>query len=259
MHYTEIQKKNNVKYKIADRWIDILLDNNFNNEKSIYFNILGIIESNLDIENFGDEKQFGNIYGRFFRSCLLRLIAMFKEYDQIIIDHIFHDKTTEMEIHPYFHNNAIKQIRMQQLFEDNKRIFFETNEIEFIDSDHHKGDVINSQFIQLVDIILGTSLNAIHNTAINSAKKELSFKIKPLIERIFSDSNIFAKKNGRYHFFNTQSISFFPKISKEKLEENIKKYYSKEVNFDTLLENSNYFSNTKTLLLKEETGQLSFF
>lgn len=259
LHYTEIQKKNNVKYKIADRWLNILLGNNLNDEKSIYFNILGIIESNLDITRFGNEKQFGNIYCRFFRSCLLRLISMFKEYDQVIIDNIFHDKTTEMELHPYFNTNAIKQIRMQQLFKDNKKIFFETSQIEFLDSDHHKGDTINSQFIQLVDIILGTSLNAIHNTATNNAKKELSFKIKPLIERILSDNNVFAKMNSSYHFFNKQSISYFPKISKEKLEENIKEHYTKEINFDKLLENGNYFSNTKPLLLKEETGQLSFF
>ena len=65
--------------------------------------------------------------------------------------------------------------------------------------------------------------------------------------------------NSRYHFFNKQSISFFPKISKENLKENVKEYYTKEVNFDKLLENGNYFSNTKQLLLKEETGQLSFF
>lgn len=259
LHYTEIQKRNNVKYKIAERWLDILLENNLNDEKSIYFNSLGVIESNLDINRFGNEKQFGNIYSRFFRSCLLRLIAMFKEYDQVIIDHIFHDKTTEMELHPYFNTNAIKQIRMQQLFEDDQKTFFETNQIEFLDSDHHKGDVINSQFIQFVDIILGTSLNVIHNTATNKAKKELSFKIKPLIERILSDSNVFAKMNSSYHFFNKQSISYFPKISKEKLEENIKEYYTREINFDKLLENSNYFSNTKQLLLKEETGQLSLF
>ncbi len=65
--------------------------------------------------------------------------------------------------------------------------------------------------------------------------------------------------NSSYHFFNKQSISYFPKVSKEELEENIKEYYTKEVNFDKLLENGNYFSNTKQLLLKEETGQLSFF
>lgn len=259
LHYTEIQKKNNVKYKIAERWLDILLENNLNDEKSIYFNTLGVIESNLDTNRFGNEKQFGNIYSRFFRSCLLRLITMFKEYDQVIIDHIFHDKTTEMELHPYFNTNAIKQIRMQQLFEDDKKTFFETNQIEFLDSDHHKGDVINSQFIQFVDVILGTSLNVIHNTATNKAKRELSFKIKPLIERILSDSNVFAKMNSSYHFFNKQSISYFPKISKERLEENIKEYYTREINFDKLLENGNYFSNTKQLLLKEETGQLSLF
>ena len=83
---------------------------------------------------------------------------MFKEYNQVIIDNTFHDKTTEMELYPYFNTNAIKQIRMKQLLEENKRIFFKTNEIEFIDSDHHNGDTMNSQFIQFVDIILGTIL-----------------------------------------------------------------------------------------------------
>lgn len=45
-------------------------------------------------------------------------------------------------------------------------------------------------------------------------KKELSLKIKPLIERILSDNNIFAKKKSHYNFFNRQSISYFPIISK---------------------------------------------
>lgn len=140
---------------------------------------------------------------------------MFKEYDQVIIDNTFHDKTTEMELYPYFDTNAIKQIRMKQLLEENKRIFFKTNEIEFIDFDHHNGDTMNSQFIQFADIILGTILNVIHNSATNSAKKELSLKIKPLIERILSDNNIFSKKKSHYNFFNRQSISYFPIISKE--------------------------------------------
>ena len=78
-------------------------------------------------------------------------------------------------------------------------------------------------------------------------------------ERILSDNNIFAKKKSNYNFFNRQSISYFPIISKENFKKGIKKYYSNEINFDKLLENNNYFSNTKTLLLKEETGQIIFF
>ena len=259
LHYTEIQKQNNVKYKIADRWLDILLDNNINDDKAIYFNIQGIIESNLDIKKFGDEKQFGNIYSRFFRTCLLRLLKMFKDYDQIIIDNIFHDKTTEMELHPYFNTNAIKQIRINELLKDYKKILFNTNQIVFIDSNHHEGNNIESQFIQFVDIILGCTINVIHNTATNPAKKELSFKIKPLIERILSKESVPAKMNSHYHYFNKQSISFFPVISKENLQDEIKGYYSNKIDFDKLLENANFFSNTKQILLKEERGQLNFF
>ena len=259
LHYTEIQKQNNVKYKIADRWIDILLDNNINDDKAIYFNMIGIIESNLNIKNFGNEKQFGNMYSRFFRTCILRLLAMFKDYDQIIVDNIFHDKTTEMELHPYFNTNAIKQIRIKELLKDSKKILFNTNQIFFIDSNHHEGDIIESQFIQFVDIILGTSLNVIHNTATNTAKKELSLKIKPLIERILSKDSISAKKNSHYHYFNRQSISFFPIISKENLKGEMGQYYSKGADLDKLLANANFFSNTKQILFKEETGQISLF
>ena len=217
LHYTEIQK-NNLKYKIADKWLDILLNNNLSDNKAIYFNILGIVESNLDINNFGTEKQFGNIYCRFFRACLLRLLAMFKEYAQVIIDNIYHDTTTEMETHPYFNKNAIKQIRYNQLIENSRNFIFNTNEINFIDSNHKVGDNINSQFIQFVDIILGSSLNVIHDTAPNFYKKALSFKVKPLIKRILSNDSIFVKKNSSYNYFNRQSISYFHVISKENLE-----------------------------------------
>lgn len=88
----------------------------------------------------------------------LDLYQCLKNMIRVIIDNIFHDKTTEMELHPYFNTNAIKQIRMKQLLEEDKRIFFKTNEIEFIDSDHHNGDTMNSQFIQFVDIILNTTI-----------------------------------------------------------------------------------------------------
>ena len=137
-------------------------------------------------------------------------------------------KQLKWNIIPIFNTNAIKQIRMNQLLEENKRIFFKTNEIEFIDSDHHKGDTINSQFIQFVDIILGTTLNVIHNSSTNNAKKELSLKIKPLVERIFSD-NGFAKMKSHYNFFNRQSISYFPKISKEDFEKDIKNTIQKKL------------------------------
>lgn len=257
IHYTNIQRENG-KYKIADRWLDILLNNNFNDERSIYFNVLGIIESNLDISLFGDERQFGNIYTRFFRTALLRLLKMFNNYDKIIIEHIYHDKTTEMENHKYFKTSSIKKISMQELVSSHDKIKFNIDKIEFIDSDHKKGLQIESQFIQFVDIILGLTCNVIHNDAKNIAKVKLTEKIYPLISRIL-DKKQYLNKNSKYNYFNKQTIGFFPYVSKDKMAKQCKEIYGNGVNIDNILKNGNFFCNSKQILFKIDNGQMSLF
>ena len=258
IHYREI-KKENIKYKISNKWLDILLNNNFNKEESIYFNILGIIESNLDIELFGEEKQYGNIYTRFFRTALLRLIAVFNNYDKIVIEHIYHDCTTKMESHKYFNKSAINQIRMEQLINDEEKIIFKTNEVKFINSDHRIGDKVESQFIQFVDLILGVTCNVIHNDAVNNkAKIKLTEKIYPLIKRIL-DEKQYLNKNSRYNYFNKQIIGFFPSVSKDELKNKCKEIYGREVNIEDILKEGNFFKNTKPILFKVDDGQLTLF
>lgn len=254
LHYKEIQKEN-IKYKISDKWIDVLLNNNFNDEKSIYFNILGIIKSNLDIELFGEEKQHGNIYTRFFRTALLRLIAVFNNYDKIVIEHIYHDCTTEMESHKYFNTSAINQIRTEQLINDEEKIVFKTNKVEFIDSDHRKGDKVESRFIQFVDLILGLTCNVIHNDAVNEAKVKLTEKIYPLIKQMLGKKQY----DKKYNYFNKQIIGFFPSISKDEIKNKCKEIYGREVNIEDILKQGNFFSNTKQTLFKIDDGQLTLF
>lgn len=258
LHYNEIQK-DNIKCKIASKWVDILLENDLNNEGLIYFNILGIIRSNLDMSLFGEKEQFGNMYTRFFRTALLRLIATFNSYDKIIIDDIYHDSTIEMEQHPYFDTNAIKSITTKQLMENYKdrKVIFNTDKIEFVDSDHRKSKNQESQFIQFVDIILGLTCNTIHNEAINKDKKNLTEKIYPLISRILS-KNIYKKVNSSYHYFNKQIIGFFPNKSKEEMRKEINKVYlNKEIDVDKMLMNGNFFDNYKQILFKFDDGQIS--
>lgn len=258
IHYTKIDQSR-VKYSIANKWIDILLDNNKLNEEGIYFNILGIIETNLNNSLFGTNKQFGNIYSRFFRTNLLRLLKMFYKYDHIIIDKIYHDKTSEMENHPYFKNNVIKKIRLSEVLRDRKKVIFKEDEIEFIDSNHNIGMQVESQFIQFVDIILGVTLNVIHNTAKTDQKKELTRKIKPLISRIL-DKRYSKNINSSYNYFNKQCISFFPKYSKEKLKFILIDSFGYYDNIEKLLEDSRCFENTKTILFeREDNEQISFF
>ena len=257
IHYAKIEKEN-IKYKIADRWIDILLENNLYKKESIYFNILGIIESNLDMTVFGNEKQFGNIYTRFFRTALLRILGMFNNYDRIIIDNIYHDCTTEMEHHKYFRTSAINRINLQEFFSQDKKIMFNNDKIEFIDSDHRKSQTNESQFIQFADLILGLTCNVIHNDASNAAKIKLTQKIYPLISRILGKKT-FCNKNSSYNYFNKQTISFFPIISKEDLTNKYIELYGNSFDFDKMLMNGNFFSNYKNILFKVDNGQLSLF
>lgn len=256
LHFTEI--KSETDKIIAKRWIDTLLNDDLQNQENIYFNILGIIESNLDFKLFGNEKQEGNIYCRFFRTCLLRLLRMFDKYDQVIIDNIYHDRTNEMENHPYFNTSAIKKISMEQLNDNKNRFIFEKRKIEFLDSNHHKGKQIDSQFIQFVDIVLGATLNTIHHSTNNANKEEISYKIRPLIEQMVSD-NVYKKKNSLYNFFNKQCISFFPILSKTEIKKETKKLYKNEVDIDSLLKNADLFSNSIELLLPDIEGQMSLF
>lgn len=257
IHYGEIEKEN-IKYKIADKWIDILFENNLCKKESIYFNILGIVESNLDMTVFGNEKQFGNIYTRFFRTALLRVLSMFNNYDRIIVDHIYHDSTTEMESHKYFKTSAINKINFKEFFNKERKIIFNTAEIEFIDSDHRKSNNSESQFIQLADLILGLTCNIIHNEAKNSAKIKLTEKIYPLISRIL-DRKKCANKNSKYNYFNKQTIAFFPIISKEDMIKKCTELYGKEMNFDKILMNGDFFCNYKDVLYKINNGQISLF
>lgn len=251
IHYSEI-RNDRVLLEIASRWIDILLKNNLYNEKNIFFNILGINETNLNFENFGNEKQYGNMYCRFFRTNILRLLRMFDKYDKIVIDRIYHDKTNEMEAHPYFKTNAIKNIQLRELMKEEAKISFSTNYIKFIDSNHNEGLPIESQFIQFVDVLLGSITNAIHNSATNINKRKLTEKIYPLVSEILN-------KNGKQCFncFNKQCISFFPKYKKEELQVKYGELSSNVI--DALLHSSENFENTKSLLFKIDDGQLSFF
>lgn len=256
IHYTEIGR-DKIRKMISEKWIDILLDNGLKGENSIYFNIFGIIENNIDKSLFGKEKVYGNIYARFFRTALIRVIKMFNGYDKIIIDNIYHDKTSEMEQHNYFKTNAIKRIRLNELELGNNKVEFTTDEITFIDSSHKISKSPDSQLIQFVDLILGLSCNAIHDDATNKNKIELTYRILPLISRIL-DKRKNRNKNSKYNYFNKQVFTFFPKLSKSQLKEKCEMAYGAHVNFEVLLEDANLFENSKEILFGKEKEDTLF-
>lgn len=163
-----------------------------------------------------------------------------------------------MEQHKYFRTSAINKINLQEFFRRERKIVFNTEEIEFIDSDHRKSQNVESQFIQFADLILGLTCNVIHNDASNSAKVKLTEKMHPLISRIL-DKKTNSNKNSSYNYFNKQTVGFFPIISKEEKLKKCIELYGEKFDFDKILMNGDFFCNYKNILFKINDGQLTLF
>ncbi|MDD4750005.1 MAG: hypothetical protein PHD26_08845, partial [Methanosarcinaceae archaeon] len=180
IHFKEIGKSN-ARYKIAKNWIHFINKKACRKyKKMIYLNILGINLSNINYKEFGSGgKTELNIYNRFYRTVLKSgLNYFFKGYTNIIVNSIFHDRGSQ-EYHEYFPWHPIQQTE----FEIN-RVSINCKEIKFIDSDHRKSKSDESQFIQLIDLILGATFSIIHNSSNNSRKKEVCELFKPTLHKL---------------------------------------------------------------------------
>ncbi len=75
-----------------------------------------------------------------------------------------------------------------------------------------------SNFIQLIDLILGSFTQNIYFLSNDSLKKELAMIVRPLVTRLIKNPN---NRNSSYHYCGNQKISFYPKFllpdSKEKV------------------------------------------
>jgi len=207
IHYAELDSTK--KYKVACSWIDFLLENGKQDWGLIYFYILGLNRSKLDLEKFGPANQQNRditIYNRFFRTAVQKSTkSLFHKFDRIIIEDIYHDAGSG-EDHEYFPWHAVWKLG----WEDEK-LRFNCNEITFINSDHRKsdGDPAHSHFIQFIDLLLGSTFNVLHYASSNPNKLDIALRAKELLgdRLIRSPSN----KNSRYHYFGRQRIEFFPR------------------------------------------------
>jgi len=201
------------RFKIAKRWIkDFLIDkNNLGNKGLVYFYILGLNLTKLDLENFGRNGGSDlNIYNRFFRTVLIgEARYFFSEYDHIIVKKIYHDKGPQ-EGHEYFPWYTRYRIEM----EPDEKLLIEERNVQFIDSNHKnyptpECDCRNeSQFIQFIDVILGSVLCCLHDHTKNQRKIELGLAIKPLLYRLMnSPKNV----NSRYSLLSQTTNMFFSK------------------------------------------------
>ena len=185
---------------LAEKWIDIVLRDK--QERSLYFDILGLNLTRLHLPAFGNE-QFGNIYNRFFRSCVLHGINTCFPNRNLTVLNLFHDKGDQSK-HEYFPWHCIYSIE-----EQSKRIHFANRQIEFINSDHREPDGrIESNFIQLIDLLVGLSSHCLDFVSTNKSRTKVAQKFLPLLERMMKNP---LNVNSSYGHARKYLISFFPK------------------------------------------------
>lgn len=197
-------------FHVADRWMDFML----NDLSHTYFYILGLNLKHLDYSSFGKttpSERFQRIYNRFFRMAILKSVkSYFYKNNHIIINSITHDDSS-MKNSNYFPWHSIFKIDSTD-----PKINFLCNEIEFISSDHRISNTPRSHLIQYIDLILGSTFNALHWASENKNKTLLALKMSELLQRLINAPN---NINSRYGYVGKKSIDFFPKHNFRSLDE----------------------------------------
>jgi len=251
IHYTEIGR-HDAKFRIGHRWIDEFLvnENNKRNKELVYFNILGLNLTNLNLEDFGsNEGRDLTIYNRFFRTALLGGAKyFFSEYNDIRIENIFHDEGSQEE-HDFFPWHAAYRINI-----DDDKVDILSESIKFINSDHReyeRDDISNkreSQLIQFIDLILGSIYCCLHAPAKRIEKIKIGIAIKPLLERLLDNPK---NPNSSYNYYRKQQVSFFPDKKINNLEDayyQLSLYGEKKEGVMTK-SGSSFFTNRPILLI----------
>jgi len=259
IHYSELHRSK-IRYYIASRWLNdfLIKENNKKDLGLVYFHILGINLTNLEFNLFGPKKGRGLvIYNRFFRSVIKAAEYFFPEHKKGIIKNIYHDKGSQ-ESHDYFPWHPGYRINI----EEDSKLSVENEEIIFIDSDHRiypneEGDFKEeSQFIQFIDLILGSVYCCLHDPAESKYKRDIGLIMKPLLSRLLKQPK---NKNSNYHYFRKQSVSFFPKGKKENI---IKKPIQIDIFGDSIKKNkieNNLYTNRPILLQSDKQTHLEDF
>jgi hypothetical protein len=210
IHFKEIDRSS-ARYMIAKNWISFFEKEACQkHRKMLYCNILGINLSNISYCEFGSGKTELNIYNRFYRTLLMSgLNYFFKDYSSIVINSISHDRGSQ-EYHEFFPWHPIQQAESKI-----DRLSIRCDEIKFIDSDHRNSKSDDSQFIQLIDLILGATFSTIHKSSSNPRKRAICDLFKPTLHKLLDrEKGTTGKMVGDYYksnYYRIYQISFFPK------------------------------------------------
>lgn len=240
VHYQKYDNTNN--FKIAERWCDVILENNNKNFSQFYMHIMGINKNKLDKSYFKETEEKTNIneniYTRFFRTAILfSLKKFFSNYDEIVIDNIFHD-SGDMQYHDYFSQQIFNHI-----YYNEEKITSNCKKIGFIETNKYNCLENNNTLLQFIDLFLGATFNMLHSSSEQQNKFKISQKLSPVIDRCINKPN---NINSRY--FNIYSMSFFPK----------NEIKSNATNFEKEILKYNNFYTNREMKLKMK-GQMSLF
>lgn len=189
-------------YHVAKRWRNYIIDWDKRSMDKIYFSILGINKSNLDVEKFGEDR-FNSIYNRFFRTAVVFPLLKFFYNKEITIRYIFHEEG-EQQFGRYFPWHSIYKINTEKDW----RISCKNKKVKFLPKSHQQNR--RSNFIQLIDSVLGSFRNALDNeTKRNEHKIKLTEDYLGLVKRLINNPR---NKNSKYckNYHRRMNISFFP-------------------------------------------------
>lgn len=204
IHFSEIDRHRERKI-ISQKWLTslkVILKEN------IKFSILAIDLNKLDCEHFGRNKTDLNIYNRFFRTLLKGGVRYLYSKEKVKIKTIYHDEGSQNK-HRYFPELNMKKLELETFNDiniENKKIVFLNDDHRIYLENNEMESVRHSQFIQLIDIILGSFSQLRFNLSIKEDKKEVAEVMRDVFESIFD-------RKWEY----SHSISFFPKYSLDEL------------------------------------------
>ncbi|MBI5000028.1 MAG: hypothetical protein HZB92_00655 [Euryarchaeota archaeon] len=209
IHFSDIRdgRVNRSLINISKSWL-----NTFCKGKEIFINVLCVDLNKLDKSFFGNDTTNVNIYNKFFRTLInYGIKSFFSIYTRVQIRDIYYDEKNELERHYFFNTKNLDKIS----YESSEKITF-SNRILFINSDHRvKGtSPNNAQFIQFIDLIIGSIRHNIFMTSQSQKKSEVARNIRSQLNKL--RANYYDSKILRISFFPKNKIKQMTDLNNEK-------------------------------------------
>lgn len=211
IHFTEL-KNDKFKGGLAKE----LLHKSLNRIRSEcgYFYSIGINLKNIDKSIWKREGRSHKIYNRFFEIGLRGGLKWFflndtAGFDRVTVKEVVSDDKDRSD-DDFFTSKPIFEAFSKTVNNpDGRVILFDKSSITTLDSDKNKSGDDRSNFLQVVDLILGSCSQLWDATSSHSSKNELALTVSPILDDLHDTQN--DKPNFSSDFYKKFAVSFFPK------------------------------------------------